>query len=61
MRWQKKKIKLIFIINMPHIQRYQNLKKLFSPHANIYLGSTFVPKIKFKPPMLNEIEHFFLQ
>ena len=40
-------------------QRYQNLKRFFSPHANIYLGSTIKPKIKFKSPMISEIEHFF--
>ena len=41
----------------PKISKFK--KNFFSPHANIYLGSTFVPKIKYKPPMLNEIEHFF--
>ena len=34
-------------------------KKFFSPHANIYLGSTISPKIKFESPMVTELNHFF--
>ena len=41
----------------PKISKFK--KDFFSPHANIYLGSTIKPKIKFKSPMISEIEHFF--
>ena len=34
-------------------------KSFFTPKANIYLGKTFAPKIKFLSPMKKELEHFF--
>ena len=41
----------------PKISNFK--KNFFSPHANIYLGSTVSPKIKFQSPMVNELNHFF--
>ena len=41
----------------PKISKFK--KNFFSPHANIYLGSTIEPKIKFLSPLKSEIEHFF--
>tara|TARA_A100001011_G_scaffold91683_1_gene96353 strand:+ start:30926 stop:31930 length:1005 start_codon:yes stop_codon:yes gene_type:complete len=33
-------------------------KKFFTPSANIKIGKTFEPKIKFSPPLEDEIKHF---
>ena len=33
-------------------------KKYFTPFANIKIGKTFEPKIKFSPPLEDEIKHF---
>jgi len=33
-------------------------KKFFSPSANIKVGKTFEPKIRFSPPLEDEIKHF---
>ena len=33
-------------------------KKFFTPSANIKVGKTYEPKIKFSPPLENEIKHF---
>jgi UDP-N-acetylglucosamine 3-dehydrogenase len=33
-------------------------KKFFTPFANIKIGNTFEPKIKFSPPLQDEVEHF---
>lgn len=41
----------------PKISKFN--KNFFSPHANIYLGRTMRPKIKFVSPMVNELQHFF--
>lgn len=41
----------------PKISKFK--KDFFSPHANIYLGSTIEPKINFLSPLKCEIEHFF--
>lgn len=55
------KVNKILIYNKyasyPKISKFK--KNFFSPHANIYLGSTISPKIKFVSPMLKEINHFF--
>ncbi len=40
----------------PQIGKFS--KKFFTQKANIYLGSTFVPKIKFKSPLENEMSEF---
>ena len=38
----------------------QNFKKtFFTPKANVFVGKTFAPKIKFRPPLREEILHFF--
>ncbi len=33
-------------------------KKFFTPFANIKIGKTFEPKIKYSPPLEDEIKHF---
>ena len=33
-------------------------KDFFTPKANIYLGKTYAPKIKFLSPLDEEIKHF---
>ena len=37
---------------------YKFKKKFFTQKANIYLGSTFIPKIKSKSPLENEMNEF---
>ena len=59
MKWIKK-TKLKYMINMreyPNISKFE--KNFFTPKANIYLGKTYTPKIKFKSPMICELEHLF--
>ena len=41
----------------PDIKSFK--KSFFTPKANIYLGKTSVPKIKFISPMKEELMHFF--
>ena len=41
----------------PDIKKFN--KSFFTPKANIYLGKTHVPKIKFISPMKEELMHFF--
>ena len=41
----------------PDIKKFD--KSFFTPKANIYLGKTFKPKIKFISPMKNELINFF--
>ena len=41
----------------PDIKSFK--KSFFTPKANIYLGKTYVPKIKFISPMKKELRHFF--
>ena len=41
----------------PDIKSFK--KSFFTPKANIYLGKTYVPKIKFISPMKEELRHFF--
>ena len=41
----------------PNISKFE--KNFFTPKANIYLGKTYTPKIKFKSPMICELEHLF--
>ena len=41
----------------PNISKFA--KNFFTPKANIYLGKTYTPKIKFKSPMICELEHLF--
>jgi UDP-N-acetylglucosamine 3-dehydrogenase len=41
----------------PKISKFKNF--FFTPHANIYLGSTTSPKIKFRSPLSSELTHFF--
>ena len=41
----------------PDIKSFK--KSFFTPKANIYLGKTYVPKIKFKSPLKEELKHFF--
>ena len=41
----------------PNIGKFK--KSFFTPKANIYLGKTISPKIKFKSPMVCELEHLF--
>ena len=43
--------------NYPDIKSFK--KSFFTPKANIYLGKTYKPKIKFKSPMKEELSHFF--
>ncbi len=42
--------------NYPKINRFK--KNFFTQKANIYYGSTFSPKIKFSPPLENEMKEF---
>lgn len=44
-------------VNYPDIKSFK--KSFFTPKANIYLGKTYKPKIKFKSPMKEELSHFF--
>ena len=40
----------------PKIKKFK--KSFFTPKANIYLGKTFAPKIKFSSPLDSEIKEF---
>lgn len=42
--------------NYPNIKSFK--KSDFSPKANIFLGKTYIPKIKFSAPLENEIKFF---
>lgn len=44
-------------VSYPDIKSFN--KSFFTPKANIYLGKTYVPKIKFKSPIKEELKHFF--
>ena len=44
-------------VSYPDIKSFK--KSFFTPKANIYLGKTYVPKIKFKSPLKEELKHFF--
>ena len=55
---QKNKIKIYDkYAEYPNISKFA--KNFFTPKANIYLGKTYTPKIKFKSPMVSELEHLF--
>ena len=55
---KEKKIKIYNkYATYPKISKFKNL--FFTPHANIYLGSTTSPKIKFTSPLSSELTHFF--
>ena len=41
----------------PKTQKFK--KSFFTPKANIFVGNTTSPKIKFRPPLKEEILHFF--
>ena len=40
----------------PKINKFK--KKFFTQKANIYLGKTIIPKVKFKSPLENEMSEF---
>ena len=42
--------------NYPKINNFN--KDFFTQKANIYYGSTFIPKIKFSSPLNNEMKEF---
>ena len=44
-------------VSYPDIKSFN--KSFFTPRVNIYLGKTYVPKIKFKSPLKEELKHFF--
>ena len=44
-------------VSYPDIKSFN--KSFFTPRVNIYLGKTYVPKIKFKSPIKEELKHFF--
>ena len=44
-------------VSYPDIKSFT--KSFFTPKANVYLGKTYVPKIKFKSPIKEELKHFF--
>lgn len=55
---QKNKLKIFDkYAEYPNINKFK--KSFFTPKANIYLGKTYTPKIKFKSPMVCELEHLF--
>ena len=55
---QKNKIKIYNkYASYPNIKKFK--KSFFTPQANIYLGKTSIPKIKFTSPMKTELFNFF--
>ena len=48
------------MINTQNILKQKILKKsFFTPKANVFVGKTSSPRIIFKPPLKEEILHFF--